>query len=82
MTIKRTIAAVYEDGVFKPKDPVELDEKTEVRLVVQREVSSDKAIALLDAWSDGDANEQAETWAYLKKVLDDDRLSARKLFQN
>ena len=39
-----------------------------------------KAIALLDSWENEDAQEQKETWDYLKKVLDEDRLSYRKLF--
>lgn len=38
-------------------------------------------IDLLRSWrEDGDAHEQRETWAYLKRVLDEDRLSERKLF--
>ena len=41
------------------------------------------AIELLDSWvnvSDEEAEEQRETWEYLKRVLDEDRLSYRKLF--
>ncbi len=82
MTTNKTIDAIYEDGVFKPKDPIDLDERTEVRLVIQHIGSTDEAIALLEAWSKGDAVEQAETWAFLKKALDEDRLSSRKLFEN
>jgi hypothetical protein len=40
-------------------------------------------IALLDEWADGDAEdqeEQRETWELLKRYLDEDRLSYRKLF--
>ncbi len=38
-------------------------------------------IDLLKSWrEDGDAEEQRETWEYLKRVLDGDRLSDRKLF--
>lgn len=40
-------------------------------------------IALLDSWADGDeedAAEQRETWEYLERVLDEDRLSDRPLF--
>jgi hypothetical protein len=41
----------------------------------------DKAIALLESWCESDdAEEQRETFAYLKRVLDEDRLSERKLF--
>jgi hypothetical protein len=41
------------------------------------------AIALLRSWreaSDEEAREQQETWEYLKKALDEDRMSYRKLF--
>lgn len=40
------------------------------------------AIELLRSWSedDSDAEEQRETWEYLKQALDEDRLSDRKLF--
>lgn len=38
-------------------------------------------IALLDEWlADPDAEEQKETWEFLRKALDEDRLSDRKLF--
>ena len=35
---------------------------------------------LLASWRAGDAEEQRETWAFLKKALDEDRPSYRKLF--
>lgn len=35
---------------------------------------------LLEDEDVSDADEQRETWAYLQRVLDEDRLSARKLF--
>jgi hypothetical protein len=39
------------------------------------------ALALLQSWAtEGDEQEQRDTWEYLKKVLDEDRLSDRKLF--
>ncbi len=38
------------------------------------------AMRLLDAWCAEDAHEQQETWAFLKQALEEDRLSARKLF--
>jgi hypothetical protein len=38
------------------------------------------AIRLLDSWSEGDDEEQRETWAYLKRALDEGRLSSLKLF--
>lgn len=43
----------------------------------------ERAIALLESWCDVDeaeAEEQRETFEYLKRVLDEDRLSERKLF--
>lgn len=46
---------------------------------VQRE-KNQAAIRLLESWSEGDAQEQRETWEYLKRVLDQDRSSERRLF--
>lgn len=40
-----------------------------------------KAISLLDTWLRGDEKEQTETWEFLKKSLDEDRLSDRKFYQ-
>jgi predicted DNA-binding antitoxin AbrB/MazE fold protein len=28
------VKAIYEDGVFKPKEPVELEERTEVEILI------------------------------------------------
>ncbi len=40
-----------------------------------------KVIDLLDFWiEDGNKQEQTETWEYLKKELDENRLSDRKFF--
>ena len=40
-----------------------------------------QAVALLQSWIDGkDADDQRETGEYLVRVLDEDRLSERKLF--
>jgi hypothetical protein len=39
------------------------------------------AISLLDSWLNDDEKEQKETFEYLKKALDEDRLSDRKLFK-
>ena len=75
----RTVTAVFENGVFKPKDLVDLDEHTEVELVVHVK-DTQSAIELLEAWMEGDKREQTETWAYLKRVLDKDRTSSRRLF--
>jgi len=38
------------------------------------------AIELLKSWRQGDAQEQRETLAYLKRALDEDRLSDRRRF--
>ena len=38
------------------------------------------AIALLRRWQKADDGEQRETWEFLRKVLDEDRTSRRKLF--
>lgn len=39
------------------------------------------AIDLINSWvEEGDEQEQTETWEYLRKVLDEDRLSNRLLF--
>ncbi len=49
---------------------------------VQR-VKNQSAIDLLDSWAaatDEEIAEQRETWEFLKKALDEDRLSYRKLF--
>ncbi len=43
-------------------------------------VEVDQAIELLQSWFGDDTQEQRETWDYLKKTLDEDRLSDRKLF--
>ncbi|MBM3477295.1 MAG: hypothetical protein FJX75_28845 [Armatimonadetes bacterium] len=37
-------------------------------------------IDLLRSWQEGDAEEQRETLEFLMKALDEDRMSARKLF--
>jgi predicted DNA-binding antitoxin AbrB/MazE fold protein len=35
------VKAVYEDGVFKPKEPVQLEEKTEVEVLIPAEPRPD-----------------------------------------
>jgi predicted DNA-binding antitoxin AbrB/MazE fold protein len=35
------VKAVYEDGVFKPKEPVKLQEKTEVEVLIPGEAQDD-----------------------------------------
>lgn len=41
---------------------------------------NEAAMSLLDAWCKEEAQEQQETWAFLKQALEEDRLSTRKLF--
>ena len=46
-------------------------------------VDVNQAIALLQSWyveESPEQDEQRDTWEYLKKALDEDRLSDRKLF--
>ena len=38
-----------------------------------------EALRLLQEWRADDSNEQIETWEYLRRALDEDRLSDRKL---
>ena len=45
-----------------------------------RETKNEAAIQLLDSWRHGDGEEQRETWEYLERVLNEDRLSDRRLF--
>ena len=33
--VRTTVDAIYEGGVFKPEKPVDLEEKTRVRLVIE-----------------------------------------------
>ena len=35
------VKAIYEDGVFKPKEPVKLQEKTEVEVLIPAEAKDD-----------------------------------------
>ena len=35
------VKAVYENGVFKPKEPVQLEEKTEVEVLIPTETKTD-----------------------------------------
>ena len=47
------------------------------------EMDVNQALALLQSWyveESQEREEQRETWEYLKKALDKDRLSDRKLF--
>jgi len=78
--MSKTVSAIYEDGVFKPQEPVSLDESTRVYLIVQPFPKPEEAIQLLNQWMEGDPREQVETWTFLQRVLDEDRPSSRPLF--
>jgi hypothetical protein len=43
-------------------------------------IDAESTAALLQSWCNEDAQEQRETWEFLKTALDQDRLSNRKLF--
>ena len=46
-------------------------------------LKNQEAIALLDSWAEADEEEireQQETWEFLRRALDEDRLSCRKLY--
>lgn len=64
---------------IKPNEPSVhgLGDKT-----FQQQAKNQAAIELLKSWLENPENvqEQKETWEYLKKALDEDRLSDRKLF--
>lgn len=78
--MSRTVSAIFEDGVFKPREPVSLEESSLVYLIVQPFPKRDEAIQLLNQWTEGDSQEQLDTWTFLKRVLDEDRPSSRRLF--
>lgn len=53
------------------------------KLTEDRRTKHEAAIRLLRSWrevGEHDEQEQQETWTYLKKALDENRLSNRKLF--
>jgi hypothetical protein len=67
----------------RPADATTLAAEEEVeRRRAQLEKNQD-AIALLDSWANAteeEIQEQIETWEFLKRALDEDRLSYRKFF--
>ncbi|NUQ61138.1 MAG: antitoxin family protein [Pirellulales bacterium] len=46
-----TIEATYEDGVLKPKQPLPLEEHTEVRITIDIETSRARRTAGLMGWT-------------------------------
>lgn len=69
MNEKNTITTKQNQTFVMSETAEKLDEKNA------------KAISLLDFWLRGDEKEQKETWDFLKKSLDEDRLSDRKFYQ-
>jgi hypothetical protein len=61
---------------FSPRDQ-DAEERQAITEQIRR---NQAAIELLRSWRDGDAEEQRETWEYLRRALDEDRLSDRKFF--
>jgi predicted DNA-binding antitoxin AbrB/MazE fold protein len=46
-----TVDAVFEDGVLKPKQPLPLDERAEVRITIDAKVSRARQTAGLMGWT-------------------------------
>jgi len=67
----------YEDIVPTSKGDLR---KTELGQRVDQTQKNHAVIQLLKSWREGDEQEQRSTWEYLKRALDEDQLSQRKLF--
>ncbi len=67
-----------------PIDAESVEAAEDVTAPTDQSAKNAAAIRLLDSWgeptTEDDEAEQRETWEYLKRVLDEDRLSYRKLF--
>ena len=67
-----------------PKESRRDLDRTETSLSPEQIQKNQALIQLLRSWREDDdeedAREQRETWEYLRRVLDEDRLSDRKLF--
>ena len=73
---KRLTKAAKRQGLAVDEYALQLLEKQ-----IPRQKRSEALVTLLQSWIDeGDAAEQQETGEYLLRVLDEDRLSDRKLF--
>ena len=74
---------VFRQTVTKKPDlSVEFDAENSLNLSRSQQIEKNKAaIELLRSWrEEGDEEEQKETGDYLRRVLDEDRLSNRQLF--
>lgn len=66
----KTVEATYEDGVFKPRTPIELPAGIEVRVIIPdtrhpREIMAERFPGTWGALSDEDA-------AIMKRVIEED----------
>ena len=85
MTLALHVAAKLERRLIEAaaREAISIDEYTLRQLDKHLPVQDPRAklVALLQCWIDeGDPEEQRETGDYLVRVLDEDRLSDRKLF--
>lgn len=71
----------YWEGIKLITENLQTTE-TNIQKVFHQQAKNQAAIELLKSWLENPENveEQKETWEYLKQVLDEDRLSDRKLF--
>ncbi len=73
--------AVVGSTATEAKSEPNAEELSEAEWRCRQIERNQEAIKLLDSWLvEGDAEEQRETWEWLQKALDRDRLSDRKLF--
>jgi len=83
--IEASISCLLEQVVF-PQDAIR-ERRTSTQCMEPRrstrtaqETKNKAAIQLLESWRHGDEQEQRETWEYLERALNEDRLSDRRLF--
>lgn len=76
--MSKTIAAVYEHGVFRPLEPVTLPEGEQVRVTVpEAAAESQRRLAALDAFEAAFADLSEEQWR-----LFDEAVQRRPWFRN
>ncbi len=69
-----------KSSVSEGATAVEVAERADSQERLEQIRKNEAAIQLLRLWRQGDEQEQRETWEYLKRTLEEDRLSDRKLF--